>query len=35
MRLKKTDREFFRKLFENFIVKNQQFKQSQVVDHFV
>jgi hypothetical protein len=35
MRLKKTDRGFFRKLLENFFVKNPQFKQCQVVDHFV
>ena len=35
MRLKKKEREFFRKLLENFIVKNPQFKQCQVVDHFV
>ncbi len=35
MRLKKTDREFFRKLLENSFVKNQHFKQCQVVDHFV
>ena len=35
MRLKKQEREFFRKLLENFIVKNPQFKQRQVVDHFV
>ena len=34
MRLKKNEREFFRKLLENFIVKNPQFKQCQVVDHF-
>ena len=34
MRLKKRDR-IFRKLLENFIVKNPQFKQCQVVDHFV
>ena len=31
----KNEREFFRKLLENFIVKNSQFKQCQVVDHFV
>jgi hypothetical protein len=31
----KQEREFFRKLLENFIVKNPQFKQCQVVDHFV
>ena len=35
MRLKKKEREFFRKLLENFIVKNPQFKQCQVVHHFV
>jgi hypothetical protein len=35
MCLKKKEREFFRKLLENFIVKNTQFKQSKVVDHFV
>jgi hypothetical protein len=35
MCLKKSQREFFRKLCENFIVKNPHFKQSQVVDHFV
>jgi hypothetical protein len=34
MRLK-TDREFFRKLLENFFVKNSQFKKCQAVDHFV
>ena len=33
MRLKKKEREFFRKFLENFIVKNPQFKQ--VVDHVV
>ena len=33
-RLKKTEREFFRKRLENFFVKNPQIKQS-VVDHFV
>jgi hypothetical protein len=35
MCLKKQEREFFRKLLENFIVKNPHFKQCQVVDHFV
>jgi hypothetical protein len=35
MRLKKTEREFFRKLLENLFVKNPQFKQFQVVDHYV
>jgi hypothetical protein len=35
MRLKKPDREFFRKLLENFFVKNPHFNQCQVVDHFV
>ena len=35
MRIKKTDREFFRKLLENFFVKNPHLKQCQVVDHFV
>ena len=35
MQLKKTDREFFRKLLENFFVKNTHFNQCQVVDHFV
>ena len=35
MRLKKTDREFFRKLLENFIVKNTHFKRCHVVYHFV
>ena len=35
MRLEKKEREFFQKLLENFIVKNLQFKQCQVVDHFV
>ena len=35
MRLKKSDREFFRKLLENLIVKNQQFSQCQVADCFV
>jgi hypothetical protein len=35
MRLKKSDREFFRKVLKNFIVKNPQFKQCQVVDHFL
>ena len=35
MRLKKPDREFFQKLLEKFIVKNPQFRQCQVVDHFV
>ena len=34
MRLKKKEREFLRKLLENFIVKNPQFKQCQVVAHF-
>jgi hypothetical protein len=35
MRLKKQEREFFRKVLENFIVKNPHFKRFQVVDHFV
>jgi hypothetical protein len=35
MCLKKQEREFFRKVLENFIVKNPHFKQCQVVDHFV
>jgi hypothetical protein len=35
MRLRKQEREFFRKLLENFFVKNPHFKQCQVVDHFV
>ena len=35
MRLKKQEREFFRKLHENFIVKNPHFKQCQVVNRFV
>jgi hypothetical protein len=35
MRLKKQEREFFRKLLENFIVKNPHFRQCQVVDHSV
>ncbi len=35
MCIKKQEREFFRKLLENFIVKNPHFKQCQVVDHFV
>jgi hypothetical protein len=35
MRLKKQEREFFRKVLKNFIVKNPQFKQCQVVDHFL
>ena len=35
MCLKKQEREFFRKLLENFIVKNPHFKKYQVVDHFV
>jgi hypothetical protein len=35
MRLKKSEREFFRKVLENFIVKNPHFKQCQVVDPFV
>ena len=34
MGLKKREK-IFRKLLENFIVKNPQFKQCQVVDHFV
>ena len=33
MRLKKQEREFFRKVLENFIVKNPHFRR--VVDHFV
>jgi hypothetical protein len=33
--LKKQEREFFRKLLENFIVKNPHFRQRQVFDHFV
>jgi hypothetical protein len=35
MRLKKQEREFFRKLLENFFVKNPHFKRCQVVDQFV
>jgi hypothetical protein len=35
MCLKKQEREFFRKLLDNFIVKNPHFKRCQVVDHFV
>jgi hypothetical protein len=35
MRLKKQEREFFRKVLENFIVKNPHSRQFQVVDHFV
>ena len=35
MLLKKQEREFFRKVLENFIVKNPHFRQCQVVDHFV
>ena len=35
MRLKIKEREFFRKLLQNFMVKNPKFKQCQVVDHFV
>ncbi len=35
MRLKKQEREFFRKVLENFIVKTPHFRQCQVVDHFV
>ena len=35
MRLKKTERKFFRIRLENFFVKNPQIKQSEVVDHFV
>ena len=35
MCLKKQEREFFRKVLENFIVKNPHFRQCQVVDHFV
>ena len=35
MRLKKIEREFFRKHLENFFVKNPQIKQCEVVDHFV
>jgi hypothetical protein len=35
MCLKKQEREFFRKVLENFIVKNPHFKQCQVVDNFV
>ena len=35
MRLKKQEREFFRKLLENFIVKNLHLRQCQVIDHFV
>jgi hypothetical protein len=35
MLLKKTDREFFRKLRENLIVKNQQLNQCHVADCFV
>ena len=35
MRLKKIEREFFRKRLENFFVKNPQIKKSEVVHHFV
>jgi hypothetical protein len=35
MRLKKQEREFFRKRLENFIVKIHNFKRCQVFDHFV
>jgi len=35
MRLKKTEGEFFRIHLENFLVKNPQIKQSEMVDHFV
>ena len=35
MGLKKQEREFFRKVLGNFIVKNPHFRQCQVVDHFV
>jgi hypothetical protein len=35
MRLKKQEREFSRKVLENLIIKNPQFKRCQVVDHFV
>jgi hypothetical protein len=35
MQLKKQEREFFRKLLENFIVKNPHFKQLQVVNLLV
>jgi transposase len=35
MRLNKQEREFFRKLLDQFIVKNPHFKRCQVVDHFV
>ena len=35
MRLKKPDREVFRKLLENFFVKNPHFRLCQVFDHFV
>jgi hypothetical protein len=35
MLLKKQERKFFRQVLENLIVKNPQFKQCQVVDHFV
>jgi hypothetical protein len=34
MQLKKQEREFFRKLLENFIVKNPHLRQFQVVDHY-
>jgi hypothetical protein len=33
--LKNKREQFFRKLLENFFVKNPHFKQFQVVDHFV
>jgi hypothetical protein len=35
MRLKKQEREFFRKRLDNFIVKIHNLKQCQVVDHYV
>ena len=34
MCLKKQEREFFRKVLENFFVKNPHLNQCQVVDHF-
>ncbi len=35
MQPKKQEREFFRKLLENFFVKNPHFRQAQVVDHLL
>jgi hypothetical protein len=35
MRLKKQEKEFFRKRLENFFAKNPHFSQCQVVDQFV